>query len=116
MYVSPFGIEHADINKADKKQPKASAGRLATAAAFSPIHGLVAGKKGRKLRAGGNELAGGFIGSAPGQIMTRSSNPKVKAAGSLVTTAGGIGGTIAGAQRAQRMGHFKTQKTAPPTL
>lgn len=114
-----FGVERADmISKAETKAPpKASAGRQATGALLGPYHGLVAGKKGHKLRAAGNELAGGMAGGVAGGtagaipgIIARS--PAAAAIGGQIgTTVGALAGKVAGTRRAQRMGHYKPEPT-----
>lgn len=91
-----------------KNENKASTGRLVAGATLGPYHGLVAGKKGRKLRAAGNEFGGAVAGNAAGALVGGAlSRGKLTAAGSV---AGTYGGAAAGTARAQRMGHFKPQK------
>ncbi len=111
MSESAFGIEHGvEISKAERKQPKASAGRLAAGTAFGPYHGVVAGKKGKKLRAAGNQfggtLAGGVDGSVAGSIVGRG-NPTVTG---LAANAGALTGAYKGTKAAQRKGYFKKEQ------
>jgi hypothetical protein len=106
-YVSPFGVEHVDISKAANTK-KASPGRLATAGLFSPVHGVVAGKKGKKLRAGGNEFGGTLLGGiAGGTVAVIARKP---GAFHPLSAAGGTGGAVMGAMRAQKKGYFKPEK------
>jgi hypothetical protein len=90
------------------KQEKATGGRLAAGYLAPGIHGAIAGKKGSKLRAAGNELGGTVLGSTAGGlaagVLTRG---KGAAAGSAIGS--GVG-AVAGTARAQRKGHFKLQK------
>lgn len=88
------------VSKAD--EPKASAGRYATGAVFPIIHGAVAGKKGRKLRAIANTTGGGLAGGALGTVIA---GPRGGAVGSLA-------GAAAGVHRAQGKGHYKKQSVA----
>lgn len=83
--ANPFGISK-------KKQPDATAGRLATGAFFPGWHGAIAGKKGGKLKAAGTETG-------------------LAAAGTLV--APGLGtafGGAFGAHIAHKQGWLKPQK------
>ena len=66
--ISAFEVEH-EVAKAEKKRASltasdASVGRHLSAQAFGSGHGLVAGRKGHKLRAAGNEFAGAAAGGA----------------------------------------------------
>jgi len=71
MY-SAFGVDHGyQVSKAKEDwttSSNASGGRYATGMLFPGPHGLIAGKKGKKLKAAGHELgpamAGGTV--APG--------------------------------------------------
>lgn len=110
MAMSAFGVEDDRISKADKHHGtlQASPGRLATGALLGPYHGLVAGRKGRKLRAAGNELGGSMIGSVAGGALAGAlSRGKASSAGALI---GNYGGGAAGTERAQRMGHYKPER------
>jgi hypothetical protein len=105
MALSAFGVEDNRISKA--RDPKApSAGRVGTAILAGPLHGLVAGKEGHKLRAAGNEFAGGALGGALGRGIEVASKGKLKGAG----IGGSVGGIGAGVHRAHRKGHFKDEK------
>lgn len=92
---SPNYKHVAKANKRPKKGP--SAGRIAATAGFYPLHGLVAGKKGSKLKAGGSELAGSLVGGAAGGAI----------AGPAGGMAGGIAGGVAGMTYAHRKGFLK---------
>lgn len=101
----------ASTTVAKQDYGKPTAGRYAAGYAFNPVHGLVAGKKGHKLRAAGNELGGATLGSiagsAAGAALTRGkSAPAIQAGGA----AGAIGGVLGGVKRAQSKGHYKPQK------
>ena len=105
MY-SAFGIDHGDISKA-QQQP--STGRYITAHVAPGIHGAVAGKPGKKLRAAGSELGGSFVGGAAGvggAIALRRS--PLLAEG--VAAGGGIAGSMLGTQHAQKRGYYKPQQ------
>ena len=92
MGISAFGVEHGEVYKAAEhwtKGSNASAGRLAAGALVPGIHGAVAGKKGKKLKAAGHEFA-----------------PAV-ATGTLgIPLLGGLAGTNA----AQNKGYYKGSK------
>lgn len=62
---SAFGIDHGEIAKYDREK-YGSPGRIASGAFAPGIHGAVAGREGKKLHAAGSELAGSFLGLAPG--------------------------------------------------
>lgn len=93
-------LANKKINKAE--EPKASTGRYVTGALFPVIHGAVAGKKGRKLRAIGNTVGGGLAGGALGTVIA---GPRGAGVGSLA-------GAAAGVHRAQSKGHYKKQSVA----
>ncbi len=102
MSVSAFGIEHGDFSKANDKSP--SAGRYATGMVFPGAHGAIAGKKGKKLSAFGNETGRAFVGSAvggsTGLILSRGKSV-------LGTVGGALGGSAAGVRYNQRKGNYK---------
>jgi hypothetical protein len=107
MTMSAFGVDDSRISKADEK--KATGGRIATGAIVSGWHGAAAGKKGKKLRAMGNEVGGSALGSAAGStlgaVVSRGKSTGALAGSMIGSYAGGAGGTV----RAQRMGHYKPQ-------
>ena len=91
-----------------KQQKKASGGRLAAGYLFPGTHGAVAGKKGHKLRAAGNEVGGTIGGSLAGGIAGAAlTHGKATSAGAAI---GSGAGAVAGTARAQKQGHFKLQK------
>lgn len=108
-----------DFEKADES--KASTGRYATGILFPGIHGAVAGKPGKKLRAAGNELGGNLLGSAVGGGVTYGVGRSIGKLKSprAATAAAGLGGLIGygasatgsglGVRRAQRKGQYKSQ-------
>jgi len=97
------------VGKADE----ASRGRLNAAMAFGGTHGLVAGKKGHKLRAAGNEVGGSYAGATPGYAAmahgAKRGSVREMAAGYAGAVGGSMAGSRQGAKRAQRMGHFKEE-------
>ena len=122
--VSAFGVDHGLVEKFDygsNKEP--SGGRKVAAGAFGGWHGAVAGKKGKKLRAAGNQagmtvggsLAGGLggaaLGAAPGLIARKPGAAQVGALAGQLT--GGIGGALYGGQkglaRNTRKGYLKKE-------
>lgn len=120
--MDAFGVGPADeVSKAEKK---ASAGRQALGGAFPGIHGAIAGKKGHKLRAVGNELGGataggvaGFgAGAIGGMLVGRKLGGRVGAGvgssigGTVGSQIGNLAGGVAGTKRAQKMGHYKKDK------
>lgn len=98
-----------------KEQPRPSRGRQLTGVAFPGLHGAVAGKPGKKLRAAGNEyggsLAGSFAGSLAGQAATLHAKSPITRG--LVASAGALGGAVEGSRRgvlrAQRKGQYKKE-------
>jgi len=102
MGVSVWGVDHGPdvVAKADTKE-KASAGRYATGAVFPGWHGAVAGRKGKKLRAAGNEYGGAVVGGIGAAAITRG-NPYASSAGQMIGAAGGV-------RRNQRKGYYKPQ-------
>lgn len=108
--MRPALVEY--ISKADpaNPQPKASAGRLVAGGAFGGLHGAVAGKKGKKLRATGNAaggaLGGGIVGGGAAALATRG---RSLGAMQLGQSAGAVSGAIAGTRRNQRKGYLKPQ-------
>lgn len=113
--IDGFGVERLDIvSKAEQKE--ASTGRLITGTVFGPYHGLAAGKKGRKLRAAGNELGGSLVGGAAGSAAGSlpgliARKPGLAIHGSVAgSTVGGYAGKWQGTKRAQRMGHYKPER------
>lgn len=107
--LSAFGVEHGEISKEffgrerkKNKQKKASLGRLTagTLAGGSGIHGAIAGKKGHKLRAMGNQIGGGLAAGLPATMV----------AGPVAGLPATLVGANIGTRRAQAMGHFKKQK------
>lgn len=94
-----------------KREDKASLGRQAAGAYFAGAHGAVAGKKGKKLRAAGNELGGAFGGGIGGGLaataLTRGKSP---AASQLGTAAGSWAGGMAGVRSAHNKGYYKPMK------
>ena len=111
---SAFGVEHEFSKEArdpkTKKEPTAGRRVLASAPITAGFHPIVAGKKGKKLRATGNQWGGSILGSAAGQI-----GGAVATRGRSVTASslGGVGGMVAGQQaglnRNQRKGYLKPQ-------
>jgi hypothetical protein len=112
------GGKSADFGKADK-QPKASGGRMASGTLFPGIHGAVAGRKGRKWHAAGNELGGRAVGITPGlaasAIAARHGSIQGLTAGNALTTGGGFAGSAYGTHRAQSKGHYKSQAAKSDT-
>lgn len=108
--IDAFGIERPDL--ISKQEKKASSGRLVLGGMFPGFHGVVAGKKGRKLRAAGNEAVGGMAGGVAGATIggiagAATRNPRIATGASNIGT---IAGSIAGTQRAQSRGHYTKQR------
>jgi hypothetical protein len=108
MSISSFVNDDERISKAKSDNP--SAGRLATSYLFPGIHGVAAGKKGKRARAAGNEvggaLGGSVAGSMAGKLVARRNPVMGAVAGSY---AGGIGGNAAGTTRAHRRGYYRAE-------
>ena len=113
MAVSYWGVDHGDeVSKAAKKDRynghgEPTAGRRAWAYLGGPLHGAIAGKEGRKLRAAGSGFVGNYGGQAIGQLagaaLTRGRGGN--AGGAL----GAIGGSQVALEHNQRKGHLKRQ-------
>jgi hypothetical protein len=106
---SAFGVEHGGISKAEKE---ATAGRYVTSWALPGAHGAVAGKKGKKLRATGSELAG-FTGGAVGGSIAGLGAARLthsRGAAKAVHAGTAAAGSMLGTAHAQRKGHYKPQR------
>lgn len=80
-------------------------GRQAAGGLLPGAHGLAAGKKGRKLRAAGNEVGGVSVGTVAGSVVNGAARGRLLYAIPAGAAAGGVMGT----RRAHRMGHYKSQ-------
>lgn len=118
--ISYWGIDHGEVvSKADDKfggNKKPTTGRYASAYFTGGLHGAVAGKSGKKLRATGNEVfgqsGGGYAGQLAGGVLSAASKGKIKAAGAgnALGAAGGVAGSVLGVNRNQRKGYLKPQE------
>lgn len=124
------GATYGKVKKSDpfeiekKKEPEATASRKALGTFAPGIHGAIAGKHGRKLKAVGNEYGGAAIGTAGGTVAGGLAGAALGAAtrkpeaalmaGGVGSYVGGVGGSLAGShagtKRAQRKGHYKPEK------
>lgn len=126
MTISAFGVEHEyEVNKAaKKKKPKkpesASFGRHATTYFFPGVHGLVAGKRGRKWRSAGSEVGyqaagtvGGAVAGAAGGAaighLTHRSAMGARIGANVGASAGAIGSTVHVVNRNQARGRYKPE-------
>lgn len=106
MY-SAFGVDHGEFAKADNKVHQSSPGRKALAVLAPDVHPLVAGKKGKKLRAFGNELGGAAAGHFAGRVIGAAThNATAMEVGGL---AGAGGGALMGLHRNERKGYLKDE-------
>jgi len=115
MSVSAFGVDHGGISKAERKSSgNPSVARMAAGGLFSPYHAAVAGRKGKKLRAVGNQAGGAALGTLPGAALmgvgAATRKPGMAMGGQLLGGAGGIAGGVAGTRRANRKGYFKPEE------
>lgn len=119
MTVSYWGVEHGEVSKAYEQKP--STGRRVAAAAFPVPHGAIAGRKGKKLRATGNQavgaIGGGYGGALAGggltALLTRGRNAGAVTRGSQIGGfSGAVGGSQLGLNRNQRKGYMKKQPIA----
>lgn len=111
MSTSAFGVEHGGIAKR-RGHDEPSLGRRVTAqAAPMGLHGVIAGRRGRKLHAVANEEGGALLGAAGGVGLAalHGHAPKSKV-GMLAGGVGGVLGLDAGVHRAQHHGHYKKQR------
>ena len=122
MSTSAFGIDHGEsFSKKEARDPntgkKPSAGRRALASYDPGLHSIVAGRKGKKTRAVGNELGGSALGSIGGAglgggigaLATRGKGPGALIGAATGSIAGSIGGSQAGLNRNQRKGYLKPE-------
>lgn len=121
--LSFWGVDHGDeVSKSaglpDKynRNGSPSAGRRVSGTVFSGYHGLGAGKKGKKIRAAGNEfggtVAGSLAGGAAAGLATagRVKNPKALYGLTFgASTGGAVAGSQLGVNRNQRRGYYKPQ-------
>lgn len=118
--ISAFGVEHGDqVSKLDWGGKKPSAGRrvLASAPYTGLVHPFVAGKSGKKLRAGGNQLGGGLAGGMGGSLagsilggVAGRGSPAARGLGASLGSVGGlVGGSQAGLARNTRKGYLKRE-------
>jgi len=102
--MDPFELSK---KKDHKSKGNPSTGRAVTSALFPGIHGAVAGRKGHKVDAAGNELVGSIAGGTVGQMAAIPFGPAAMGVGGV---AGNITGNTLGTRRANRMGYYKAQK------
>jgi hypothetical protein len=118
---SAFGIDHGEISKAKDKYDGHGApttGRRLAGHFGYGFHGAVAGKKGKKLRATGTEVAGAAGGAVGGNlggrlagaVLSRGHPVAASIGGSLGSLGGGIAGSQGAVNRLQRKGYYKKQK------
>jgi hypothetical protein len=112
------GIRSAEKEGLIKSEDRATIGRQAAGAYFAPVHGLVAGKKGHKIRAAAHETAGVTLGQLPGFVAGQAASRmmptgRAKVATQLgalgVQSAGAWAGGMKGVRNAQAAGHYKPQ-------
>jgi len=114
MSVSAFGVDHGGISKADKKSSgNPSVGRMAAGGLFAPFHAAAAGRKGKKLRAVGNQAGGAVLGALPGTAVMgaglAAKKPGMAMGGQFLGSGGAVAGGVAGTRRANRKGYFKPE-------
>jgi hypothetical protein len=119
MSTSAWGIDHGMVSKAwadfdvrkPDNRPKNSVGRDVTATLLPGVHGLAAGKKGRKWRSAGNEVVGAVGGNTAGFVgsmgVAGATKGKVRLPGGMV---GSTYGGIVGNRRNVRQGYLKPLK------
>lgn len=116
---SAFGVVHVIEKDDDRSSGKPSAGRSVATYFGAPVHGLVAGRKGQKLKAAGSELGHGIAGNAIGTGVGLGINAATHGAiGHAGIRAAGVAGTTAGllqsASANNRKGRYKPQKKKEP--
>jgi len=106
-------VHKAFSDLADPGPTPPSTGRRIAAGLTGPLHPLVRGKKGKKLRGAGAELAGEIGGGVAGTLadvgVGVASRGKVRTRG-IGGTAGGILGIQAALNHNQRRGYLKPEK------
>ena len=111
--ISVWGIDHGEeIAKAFATDPntgkKPSTGRKVAGTFAGGYHPLIAGKKGKKLRAVGNTMVGSGVGALAGGA-TGAMLMRGRTSGALAGAAGAWGGSLAGMNRNQKKGYLKTE-------
>lgn len=122
MTVSAFGVVHGTaVSKADKpSRGNPSAGRTVTGLAFPLTHGVIAGRKGHKIRVAltekgtriGGEAGGGAVGGAVGAGLGALAHRPAQGAimgASLGGVAGGLGWQSHQLTRNNKLGRYKRQ-------
>jgi hypothetical protein len=108
-----------------EKEPKYSAGRSTLATVFPTGHGLIAAKKGKKLRTAGkaaiSSVGGGVLGGTAGGLaglaLTRGKSVKAVQLGQAGgSAAGSYGGAYGAFRSSNRQGYFKPQKQFQKSL
>lgn len=89
-----------------------SPGRAVTTTAFAGPHGLLMGKKGKKLRAAGNEVGGAVAGGLGGQLAGGAVGLLGGREGARIGSGlGGFGGSVAGGvmggRRSAKKGYYR---------
>lgn len=115
MSVSAFGVDHGGISKAENKSSgNPSVGRMAAGGLLYPFHAAVTGRKGKKLRAVGNQAGGAALGTLPGAALMgaglATKKPGMVFGGRYLGGAGGVAGAVAGTRRANRKGYLKSEE------
>ena len=114
------GAAH-NFGKADggASRGEPSSGRTAAGYFFGGPHGLVAGRKGHKLRAGLREAGETTLGVAPGAavsyVAARRASHTGGAVGEALGLAGGIAGGVHAVRANNRMGRYKAERGGKKT-
>jgi hypothetical protein len=111
---SAFGVEHeiskSAVDPTTGKSPSLGRRALASTPYASVAHPFVAGKKGKKLRAAGNQIGGGIgLGTAAGIAAGVATRGRSKGAVTAASMGGAFGGQQLGLNRNQRKGYLKPQ-------
>lgn len=106
----PFEGVEVEVGKADEPSGS-SVGRKVTATIFPGPHGLIAGKKGKKLRAGGRGFAESTAGSLPGAAVAiagaRRGNAKMALGGAIGAQVGNRAAALHANSVNERKGYLK---------
>lgn len=108
---NPFTGQTVEVGKADDQH--SSTGRKVTAAAFPGYHAAFAGRRGKKLRASGREVAESTAGALPGVagMMAAAHRGSLRGvmAGNAATQIGSRGAAVHANNVNQRKGYLKSE-------
>lgn len=109
----PFELSKRKVEKETGSSGTPSVGRTVAGTLFAPVHGAVAGRKGKKIEAAGSEAIGTMAGGVAGRLVGAGVGAAVKRpmeGAALGGLAGAVGGGGLGVRHANKSGYYKVQK------